>query len=94
MLIDAIIPSNRKEDYLKKFYQELGSYSFMYRKKNEARNDGCRRWIDEVQIQNKLDLRTPIKYAQLIKAEMDGFFQKDHARCFYKGFIEVLQNNL
>jgi hypothetical protein len=94
IVINSIVPRGKQQVYLENFFRVLREYSFRYKKRDEIWHEGCRRWIDEVQIQNPRELRSPGKYANLIKAEMDGFFQKDHAKSFYTGFVEGLQNNL
>lgn len=87
-LITSLIPNGQRERYDSRLLNELGKYSFRPRKRDEKPHEGCRSWIEEVDLESEEDLKDPRKYARFLMGMMDGLYNKDHARSFYAGFLE------
>jgi hypothetical protein len=77
--------------YTSEFLKELENYSFKEHREGTPRHEGCVSWIEK--ITDRVDYDNPRQYAIKVKADLDGLQQKRHARNYYLGFIEGLEEH-
>ena len=83
----STLPGNQREDYKRKFLQELDNYDFSPRKKGEPRNKGCTWELDNIE---EIDMENPEDFARLIKEGAHLMYLKPTARRFFKALKENL----
>jgi hypothetical protein len=82
------IPKSKQENYKLRFIEELKSYSFEPRKKDEPRNSA-----DNPELENivgSFDVRNPEHVAKLIKEGIHLMYQKGTAKRVLDSLLEKL----
>ena len=66
------IPEDTREDYRKKFIEELRIYPLKGKKRDQPTNSGC---IHELSDMDELDVEDPVSLAKLVKEGIHLMYQ-------------------
>jgi len=91
--IDATIntfPDSERQDYRTKLIQEIESYSFKPKRKDEPPNSGCVRELEEIVNCN---IQNPEHLGKLVKEGIHLMYQKGTSARVFSSLLDYLKNS-